>query len=95
MKQFVSLRSQIVQLRSLYVDFTSSNSDVSLDGSCASLDDFVSPFFSPQPLCNGSSLSPDLDLNNSEFRDRTTSLLSPSRKNGAVTRIKWKSDEYI
>ena len=92
MKQFVNLRSQIVQLRSIY-DVTSSNSDISQDGSTISIDDVPSEPNSPQPRCNESELGPDLDL--TEFGGRTTSMLSPSRRNGAVTRIKWKSNEYI
>ena len=92
MKQFINLRSGIVQLRCLY-EMNSSNSDISQDGgSCFSLDELRSS--SPFTLHNGYLVNPELEM--TEFRERTTSLLAPrGRKPGPVTKIKWKSNEYI
>lgn len=91
MKQFINLRSGIVQLRCLY-EMTSSNSDISEDGSCFSLDELRSA--GPYAVQNGFLVNPDLEM--TEFRARTTSLLSPrGRKWRPVTKIKWKSNEYI
>lgn len=90
-KQFINLRSRIVQLRCLY-EMNSSNSDISQDGSSFSLDELRS--CSPYSLQNGYLGNPELEM--TEFRARTTSLLSPrGRKWGPVTKIKWKSNEYI
>ena len=91
MKQFINLRSGIVQLRCLY-EMNGSNSDVSQEGSCFSLDELRTS--SPHTLHNGYLANPELEM--TEFRTRTTSLLSPrGRKWGPVTKIKWKSNEYI
>jgi len=91
MKQFIELRSTIVQLRCMY-EFNSSCSDISsMSGSNMSLDDSLrtaSPYGSPGLL---SPIHADLEC--LEFRSRTSSLLTPKRS--PVTRIKWKSNEYI
>ncbi|XP_053395079.1 uncharacterized protein LOC123524204 [Mercenaria mercenaria] len=90
MKQFVTLRSKILQLRCIY-DLSDSYSDLSLDASTHSLDDRPeSPYLSP----NGNLGNPDIEM--TEFRSRTSSLLIPrSQKAGPITRIKWKSHEYL
>ncbi|XP_076088808.1 uncharacterized protein LOC143059206 [Mytilus galloprovincialis] len=88
MKQFIDLRSTIVQLRCMY-EFQSSNSDISsLSGSNYSLDE--SYRHSP-PLRHG--LNGHLEVEGTEFRARTSSLLTPRRSN--ITHIKWRSNEYI
>ena len=89
-KQFINLRSGIVQLRCLY-ELNGSSPDVSGEGSCFSIDEITS---SHHTLHNGYLADPELQM--TEFRARTTSLLSPrGRKIGPVTKIKWKSNEYI
>lgn len=85
MKQFVTLRSKLLQLRCLY-EVHSSNSDLSLDGSVLSLDE--------------SADSADyLDTSGIEvdYRSRSSSLLMTECpiSNGPVTRIRWKSNEYL
>ena len=91
MKQFINLRSGIVQLRCLY-EMNGSNSDVSQEGSCFSLDELRTS--SPQTLQNGYLANPELEM--TEFRARTTSLLFPrARKRGPVTKTKWKNNEYM
>lgn len=88
MKQFVTLRSKILQLRCIY-DLEGSYSDLSLDEN--SLDDRSdSPYLSPNDALGGS------DVEMTGFRSRTSSLLIPEReKTGPITRIKWKSHEYL
>ena len=91
MKQFINLRSGIVQLQCLY-KLNGIYSDVSQERSCFSLDELGSS--SPHTVHNG--YLANLELEMTEFRARTTSLLSPrERKCGPVTKIKWKSNEYI
>ena len=91
MKQFINLRSGIVQLRCLY-EPNGSNSDVSQERSCFSLDELRTS--SPHTLYNGYLANPELEM--TEFRARTTSLLSPREWTcGPVTKIKWKSNEYV
>lgn len=89
MKQFIDLRSTIVQLRCMY-EFQSSNSDISsLSGSNYSLDE--SYRISPPPKHQ---LHGYLDVDGgTEFRTRTNSLLTPRRTQ--ITHLKWKSNEYI
>ena len=88
MKQFIDLRSTIVQLRCLY-EFQSSNSDISsMSGSNYSLDE---SFRNSPPLRNG--FHGYLEVDGTEFRARTSSLLTPRRSQ--ITHIKWRSNEYI
>lgn len=92
MKQFINLRSRILQLRGC-LDFNASTSDLSFDGSSMSLDELSG---SPIHFRNKHLLDPDTDT--PEFRARTSSLLSPrSKQDGPipVTRLKWKSNEYL
>ncbi|KAK3599810.1 hypothetical protein CHS0354_022375 [Potamilus streckersoni] len=86
MKQFIHLRSGIIQLRCLY-ELNSSNSDNSFDGSNLSLDGSITSI-SQNGYLSSSELEPI------EFRGRTSSLLTPKRTH-SVTRIKWASNEYI
>ncbi|KAL5022255.1 hypothetical protein ScPMuIL_001410 [Solemya velum] len=88
MKQFIDIRSSILELR-CFIEMYSSNSDISsFGGSTFSLDDLGSPSPVNSP---GVLSSPDVDV--TEFRSRSASLLSP--KHSPITRIKWKSNEYI
>lgn len=91
MRQFINLRSTIVQLRYMF-EFHSSNSDVSsIGGSNISLDEIHK---STSPPRSHHFLSPSDFFDNSvEFRARTSSLLTPKRT--PVTRIKWKSNEFL
>lgn len=86
MKQFVILRSRILQLRCL-CEVHSSNSDLSLDDSVISLDDAID---SPDYIDSSSETDTDFQL-------RTSSLVVPKcpYNNGPVTRIRWKSNEYV
>ncbi|KAL3868786.1 hypothetical protein ACJMK2_041547 [Sinanodonta woodiana] len=86
MRQFIHLRSGIIQLRCLY-ELNSSNSDLSYDGSNLSLDGSVTSI-SQNGYLSSSELEPV------EFRGRTSSLLAPKRTH-SITRIKWASNEYI
>ncbi|KAK3090082.1 hypothetical protein FSP39_009003 [Pinctada imbricata] len=88
MKQFIDLRSTIKQLRCI-LEMQSSNSDISsMGGSNMSLDDVLA---SGSPVIKNSYLAPEYEM--TEFRSRTSSLLTP--KKTPVTRIKWKSNEFI
>ena len=88
MKQFIDLRSTILQLRCV-LEMHSSNSDVSsYGGSNISLDDTLN---AGSPILNRKYLSVDMEA--TEFRSRTCSLLTPRK--APITRIKWKSNEYI
>lgn len=88
MKQFIDLRSTIKQLRCI-LEMQSSNSDISsMGGSNMSLDDVI---VSGSPVIRNSYLTPEYEM--TEFRSRTSSLLTP--KKTPVTRIKWKSNEFI
>lgn len=85
MKQFIDLRSTIVQLRCMY-EFQSSNSDISsLSGSNYSLDESFRN--SPTPR------NSYLEVDGTEFRARTSSLLTPRKTH--ITHLKWRSNEYI
>ena len=90
-KQFINLRSGIVQLRCFY-EVNGSSTDVSEEGSSLSMDELGTS--SHHTLHGGNLTEPELQM--TEFRARTTSLLSPrGRRGGPVTKIKWKSNEYI
>ncbi|XP_060076663.1 uncharacterized protein LOC132556294 [Ylistrum balloti] len=92
MKQFIDLRSTIVQLRCMFEVHSSSSDISSMSGSNMSLDDLLRP---GSPMGSPNHLSPIADIDEStEFRSRTSSLLTPSRKS-PITRIKWKSNEFI
>ena len=85
MKQFIDLRSTIVQLRCMY-EFQRSNSDISsLSGSNYSLDESFRN--SPTPR------NSYLEVDGTEFRARTSSLLTPRKTH--ITHLKWRSNEYI
>ncbi|WAR23200.1 hypothetical protein MAR_036869 [Mya arenaria] len=91
LRQFVALRTQIIQLQCHCDDFLSSTSDLSLAGSTFSLDDGPD---GPYGRNGNFRCSPDLEL--TEFRERTSSLLLPgARPARPVTRVKWKSNEYL
>ncbi|KAL4235973.1 hypothetical protein ACF0H5_004361 [Mactra antiquata] len=87
-RQFVTLRSKIMQLRCMF-DLNDSYSDLSLEDSTYSVDDFTDGTQANDYLSN-----PDMD--STDFRERTASLLIPrNEKLGPITRIKWKSHEYL
>ncbi|XP_069127646.1 uncharacterized protein [Argopecten irradians] len=93
MKQFIDLRSTIVQLRCLFEVHSSSSDISSMSGSNMSLDDVLRP---GSPMSSSNHLAPIADIDETtEFRSRTSSLLTPPTKKSPVTRIKWKSNEFI
>ena len=83
-KRFLDLHAAMMELKWVY-ECASSVSDVSsLNGSNMSLDDVT---HGPREPCF------PIDEQDTQFRERTTSLLIP-RKSRA-TRIRWKSNEII
>ena len=83
-KRFLDLHAAMMELKWVY-ECASSVSDVSsLNGSNMSLDDVTN---GPREPCF------PIDEQDTQFRERTTSLLIP-RKSRA-TRIRWKSNEII
>lgn len=85
MKQFVTLRSRIFQLRCMY-EVHSSNSDLSLDDSMLSLDE----------MTENCDYLDTCELE-SDFRTKTSPLFIRRcpYSGGPVTRIRWKSNEYL
>lgn len=84
LRRFLDLHTTMMELKWVYESANSVSDVSSYNGSNMSLDDVMN---APRNCCLTS------DEQDTQFRERTTSLLIPRKSR--VTRIRWKSNEII
>lgn len=84
LRRFLDLHATMMELKWVYESANSVSDVSSYNGSNMSLDDVI---FAPRDSCL------TIDEQDTQFRERTTSLLIPRKSR--VTRIRWKSNEII
>lgn len=84
LRRFLDLHATMMELKWVYESANSVSDASSYNGSNMSLDDVMN---APRNCCLTS------DEQDTQFRERTTSLLIPRKSR--VTRIRWKSNEII